>query len=151
MIDYLQGIYHFPCMGHIINTVVKNNLVDSSNDKLKAVITRCQLLKPFWHITKLLSRSNYVTCSVVYASVIRVPEILMIYESSHGFAFLEDLAKEMYNDLMDRCDVFFDNDLITAASFLDPRFKKFHFVKDDKKRDKLLSKAKNYIKKESEV
>ncbi|CAF0912916.1 unnamed protein product [Brachionus calyciflorus] len=185
MIDYLRGIEHFLCWGHIINTVVKNNLIESSNDKLKNVITKCrklvgtfrhssnltekliqsikkfenpdskcesiyklrqdvvtrwnstfmmlesvlskninckyrdqilnanelllvedllELLKPFQHIAKLLSGSSYVTCSVVYPSIIRISEILIVYESIHGFGFLDDLAKDMYNDLIDRSE-----------------------------------------------
>ena len=35
--------------------------------------------------------------------------------------------------------------MVIYATFLDPRYRKFHSIKDDKERKNLINKAKNYI------
>ena len=35
--------------------------------------------------------------------------------------------------------------MVTSSKFLDPRYRKFHFIKNDKERENFINKAKNYI------
>lgn len=131
-------------LGKEINAKYKDQILKIN--EIMMIEDLLELLKPFLHITKLLSGSSYVTCSVIYPIVTRISDILMIYESTHGFSFLDEMANEMYNDLTDRCEVYLQDDLIIAAAFLDQRYKNFHFIKDDEKRELLLLRAKNFVK-----
>ena len=51
----------------------------------------------------------------------------------------------MYNDLEERTKEHFTNPMVICATFLDPRYRKFHFIKDEKERENFINKAKNYI------
>ena len=103
------------------------------------------LLLPFHQLTELMSGSKYVTISVVIPGVIRLLEILQIFESKFGNTDIQDLAIQMYNDLEERTREHFNNPMVICATFLDPRYRKFHFIKDDKERENMINKAKNYI------
>jgi hypothetical protein len=92
-----------------------------------------------------MSGSKYVTISVVLPRVTRLLEILQIYESKFGYKDIQDLAIHMYNDLEERTKEHFTNPMVICATFLDPRYRKFHFIKDEKERENFINKAKNYI------
>jgi hypothetical protein len=92
-----------------------------------------------------MSGSKYVTISVVLPRVTRLLEILQIYESKFGNKDIQDLAIQMYNDLEERTKEHFTNPMVICATFLDPRYRKFHFIKDEKERENFINKAKNYI------
>jgi len=51
----------------------------------------------------------------------------------------------MYNDLEERTKKHYTNPMVICATFLDPRYRKFHFIKDEKERENFINKAKNYI------
>ena len=104
------------------------------------------LLHPFLQITKLSSGSKYVTSSIILPAVTRILEILQVYESKNDNQFLEELAVEMHDDLATRSKVYFDSEILKAASFLDPRYRSMSFVKDVSTRDLYRSPAQNYIK-----
>jgi hypothetical protein len=104
------------------------------------------LLKPFQELTVLISASTYVTSSIVLPAITRLTEVLHLYTSSHRFSFLDDLAVKMSDKLEDRCKAFFENSLLLASCFMDPRFKSLKFIKDQNKRDKALFDAMTYIK-----
>ena len=52
----------------------------------------------------------------------------------------------MFNDLSDRTKIHFENPIMLAATFMDPRFRSFKFIKDQSDRDLALYRAKAYIK-----
>jgi len=41
---------------------------------------------------------------------------------------LKDLAERMFNDLADRTEKHFDNPIMLAATFMDPRYRSFKFI-----------------------
>ena len=51
----------------------------------------------------------------------------------------------MHDDLFDRTRDYFNNSMVIAATFLDPRYKKLKFIKDEKERAVTIAKAKSYI------
>ena len=51
----------------------------------------------------------------------------------------------MHDDFSDRTKDFFSNSMVISSTFLDPRYRKFHFIKNDKERENFINKAKNYI------
>ena len=103
------------------------------------------LLLPFFQFTKIMSGSQYVTISVVIPGITRLLEILQIYESRFNNKEIEDLAKIMKNDLEDRTEIFFTNSMVISATFLDPRYRRFHFIKDQNQRESFVNKTKRYI------
>ena len=105
-----------------------------------------KLLKPFQELTALISASKYVTSSIVLPAVTRLIEVLMLYESSNGTTFLDDLAVEMHDDLQDRTKTYFDNKLLLTATYLDPRYRSLSFIKDELKRNQAFFDASSYIK-----
>jgi hypothetical protein len=104
-----------------------------------------ELLDPFLELTNILSCASYGTCSVVLPGVQYIIDWLHNYESRNINHFMRELAVDMAKDLYDRSRPFFKNQLFIAASFLDPRYKKFKFIKSQFERDFLHSMAKQYI------
>jgi hypothetical protein len=51
----------------------------------------------------------------------------------------------MHDDLYDRSREYFNDQMITGATFLDPRYRNFRFIKDDHERKKALKAVKTYI------
>jgi hypothetical protein len=93
-----------------------------------------------------MSSSKYVTISVVIPGVTRLLEILQLFESKFNNEFIEELSVNMHDDLERRTTEYFSNPLVICATYLDPRYRKFKFIKDEKKRIEYLEKAKLYIK-----
>ena len=52
----------------------------------------------------------------------------------------------MFNSLSDRTKDHFKNALMLAATFMDPRYRSFRFIKDQEERDMAKFKAMAYIK-----
>ena len=52
----------------------------------------------------------------------------------------------MYENLYRRTKAHFDNTLMLAATFMDPRYRSFKFIKDQNERDVARFKAQAYIK-----
>ena len=71
-------------------------------------------------------------------------EILKIYDSKNKN--INDIAEKMYQDLLARSESYFKNTFIIAASYLDQRYKKFLFIKDQNERDLFIYKAITFIK-----
>ena len=103
------------------------------------------LLLPFYQFTKIMSGSKYVTISIVIPGITRLLEILQLYESQYSNVEIEKLARSMKDDLEERTKFFFTNPMVISATFLDPRYRKFHFIKDDIEKQTFISKAKSYI------
>jgi hypothetical protein len=51
----------------------------------------------------------------------------------------------MKEDLEDKTKCFFENSMVLSATFLDPRYRKFHFIKDDTERQLMIATAKSFI------
>ena len=72
---------------------------------------------------------------------------MQIYESKNGNSFIQfDLAIKMHDDLLDRSSINFQNNILLAAAFSDPRYRSLAFIKDHNERDKALHSAQYYIK-----
>lgn len=139
-----------------------------SDDQLGIVEDLILLLDPFLEMTKLISGSKYVTSSIVLPATTRLLECLGLYEPSNGkfkgilnlrdsliilnFFFFEgndfvkDIARLMFDDLEKRALSNFNNSLLLAACFMDPRYRNFRFIKDQNTRDLATFKAQKYIK-----
>ena len=104
------------------------------------------LLNPFKELTLLISASTYVTSSIILPAVSRLIQVLQSYESLHKNDSIENLGLSMKVDLIDRTTKYFNNKLLLAATFMDPRYRSFQFIKDEQKRDKSLFEASAYIK-----
>jgi hypothetical protein len=104
------------------------------------------LLEPFLELTNIVSGSTYVTCSIVIPGVQRLIDIKHVYTSKNNNEFLDDLAVRMADDLEYRSKRYLSNDLMVAAPFMDPRYKKFKYIQDQDLRDLLQFRAKKYIK-----
>ena len=79
------------------------------------------LLDPFLEMTKLVSGSKYVTISVVLPAITTLLECLALFEPTKGNEFLRDVAVKMFDNLNDRTTKHFENRLMLAATFMDPR------------------------------
>ena len=137
-----------------IRIVICNDSITKSNyqhellseNELNIVEDLIFLLQPFLEITKLLSASEYVTSSIIIPAVTRLTKCLQNFKSIHGNNFIEEIASSMQNDLKVRSQVYFENSLLIAATFMDPRYRSFKFIEDQDKRDQTFSIAYNYIK-----
>ena len=107
---------------------------------LEIVEDLMDLLHPFLQITRLASGLKYVP------AVTRLLEILQVYRSKNDNLFLENFFVDMYNDLANRSTVYFSNEILKAASFMDPRYRSMSFIKDVETRDLYKSQAQIYIK-----
>ena len=122
----------------------KSSLLDYKD--LEIVEDLMDLLHPFLQITRLASGSKYVTSSIILPAVTRLLEILQVYRSKNDNLFLENFFVDMYNDLANRSTVYFSNEILKAASFMDPRYRSMSFIKDVETRDLYKSQAQIYIK-----
>lgn len=104
------------------------------------------LLDPFLEMTKLVSGSKYVTISVVLPAITTLLECLALFEPTKGNEFLRDVAVKMFDNLNDRTTKHFENRLMLAATFMDPRYRNFKFIKDQSDRDIAIFRAEAYIK-----
>lgn len=52
----------------------------------------------------------------------------------------------MFENLQERAIPLYDNQMLLAATFMDPRYRTLKFIKDQKERDEAKSKAYAYIK-----
>ena len=104
-----------------------------------------ELLLPFFELTELMSGTKYVTASMIQPAITRLLEILQIYKSKHENQIMEKLAVRMHDDLSDRSREYFKNPIITAATFLDPRYRMLRFIKDETERKATLKNVKAYI------
>ncbi len=64
------------------------------------------------------------------ASAIQRVECMQMFESNHGLFFIQNLAVRMHDNLVDRTRPYFKNNLLLAATFLDPRYRSLMFIKD---------------------
>jgi hypothetical protein len=104
------------------------------------------LLDPFLHLTRILSGSTYVTSSIILPGVSKLIEVLSNFKSKNEHEFMETLAKSLAKDLAARSKAYFKNPLLLAATYMDPRYRKFSFVNEAPERDAMLFKAFQYIK-----
>ena len=117
-----------------------------NNMEISVIEDLIELLLPFFQFTEMMSGTKYVTVSIVLPGVTRLLEILQIFKSKFNNKEIEQLSIKMHDDLADRTRAHFDNQMVIAATYLDPRYKKFRFVKDEVDRDRMIKKAQNYIK-----
>ena len=103
----------------------------------------CQLLEPCQEFTTAISGKSYSTISIVLPYLTRLLEIFGQFKCKNKS--ITKLARNFFDDLTDRSQVFFDHTLVITATFLDHRFKKFKFVKDQSQRELFLKKAKSHI------
>jgi hypothetical protein len=89
-----------------------------------------------------MSGSKFVTISIVIPAFTRLLEILQLYESQYNNVEIENLAKSMKDDL-EELNPMVLNPMVISATFLDPRYRKFHFIKDDIEKLTFISKAKS--------
>ena len=108
-----------------------------------------------------------MTISIVLPSVTRLLECLKLYEPSKGWLvffnskllnhllikikkkgneFLKEIAEDMFTSLNTRTSKHFSNSLMLAATFMDPRYRSFKFIKDQSERDLGMFRAQKYIK-----
>ena len=86
-----------------------------------------------------------MTSSIVLPAITRLLEVLLLYQSKHGFNFINDLS--MKDNLEDRAKTYFNKKLLLSDTFMDPRYKSLKFIKDQAERDQALFEASSYIKK----
>ena len=106
----------------------------------------CDLLQPLKELTYLFSGSSYVSMSFLFPalySLINYNYTSMEFE----FSQTEILKQELLRALNGRFNYLANNDVYVAATFLDFKFRKFLFVKEDDKREEYLDTAKTYLKK----
>jgi len=117
-----------------------------SESELNATEDLIRLLQPFKELTILISASDYVTSSIVLPAITRLMECMQMFESNHGLFFIQNLAVRMHDNLVDRTRPYFKNNLLLAATFLDPRYRSLMFIKDQNDRDRALFEASSYVK-----
>ncbi len=61
--------------------------------------------------------------------------------------FLTDITTQMCHDLTERCEkAYFNNSILHAATYMDPRYRKMTFIHNQNDRDKATSDAIRHIK-----
>jgi hypothetical protein len=63
----------------------------------------------------------------------------VLYESKFGNDNIQNLSIQMHDDLSERTKDYFNIPMVISATFLDPRYRNFHFIKDDKERQTLIN------------
>ena len=116
-----------------------------TSKEIEVIEDLIELIHPFFQLTEIMSGTKYVTISSVLPGVTRLLEILQIYNSKFKNQEIEKLAIVMHDNLFDRTREYFNNSTVMAATFLDPRYRKFKFIKDEKERKTILTTAKDYI------
>ncbi len=102
-----------------------------------------KLLKPAHEFTVLLQAYKYPTISIIIPGVTRLLNCFALCDSSNES--IQKIANLLYHDFLSRTFEYFNNIFCITASYLDPRYKKFKYISDNKK-DEYTFKAKSYIK-----
>nr|XP_047132437.1 zinc finger BED domain-containing protein 4-like [Hydra vulgaris] len=113
--------------------------------EFKVLEDLCDLLHPIKELTKLFSGKKYVTVTFLFPTLYSL--LNEILESQPIFTELvKTFQKELLRSLKGRFKYIFANDFFLAATFLDFKFRKFEFIKNDIYRYECISKAKMFIK-----
>lgn len=80
-----------------------------------------KVLNPFQAATKLMSASSYVTSSVILPATTLLLEILQISSRSSRFGSVNAMCLSMHDQLNELAAPYFQNVVLTTATFLDPR------------------------------
>ena len=102
-----------------------------NNIEISVVEDLIELLLPFFQFTEMMSGTKYVTISIALPGITRLLEILQIYKSKFNNKEIGVLAIQMHDDLAVRTCAHFENEMVIAVTYLDPRYRKFTFVKDE--------------------
>ncbi|XP_065681569.1 zinc finger BED domain-containing protein 4-like [Hydra vulgaris] len=105
----------------------------------------CDMLHPIKELTKLFSGNKYVTVAFLFPTLYSL--LNGILELQPIFTELvKTFQKELLRSLKECFKYIFANDFFLAATFLDFKFRKFEFIKNDIYRYECISKAKMFIK-----
>ena len=114
-------------------------------NEFKVLEDLCDLLHPVKELTILFSGKKYVTVTFLFPTLYSL--VNGILESQPIFTELvKTFQKELLRSLKGRFKYIFANDFFLAATFLDFKFRKFEFIKNDTYRYECISKAKMFIK-----
>ena len=117
--------------------IIKNNEFDILKKLAKT-------LRPFEKVTKKISGSRYVTCSFYIPAIFTLLEELNVKPDDSNFELvIKSTLRKVLESYMSKYDLL-KTDLLLAASFLDPNFKKFSKL-PEQDRISNISKAINYI------
>lgn len=86
----------------------------------------CAILKPFHEFTLQMSQTKFATISIILPALTRLKEILHCLVLP---ANLDIIAKELHSCLETRSAAYYSNILVLAATYLDPRHRRFRFIK----------------------
>nr|XP_047144767.1 zinc finger BED domain-containing protein 4-like [Hydra vulgaris] len=113
--------------------------------EFKVLEDLCDLLHPIKELTKFFSGKKYVTVTFLFPTLYSL--LNEILESQPIFTELvKTFQKELLRSLKGRFKYIFASDFFLAATFLDFKFRKFEFIKNDIYRYECISKAKMFIK-----
>ena len=120
------------------------------NNEFKILEQLSLLLQPLKEITTIFSGRSYNTISLLYPSI----HYLInggLKEVSLSNPMILNLRENLESSLRTRFRYLFNNEIFIAATFLNYKYRKFEFVRDDHERINLLKKCKQYIKSKFEI
>ena len=86
------------------------------------------LLKPMHEFTKILSGSQYTTCSIILPAVYKLTDYFANFKSESNIRTIMNLAIKFKDKFNRRCEDFLKIEKLYAATYLDPRFRTFNFL-----------------------
>ena len=121
-----------------INKTIK--LFVPNNSEFDLIEDLCLILKPIKQLTVSLSGRDYITISILFPFIYN----LVNFQLKNINLKIEDVRAvkdELIESLNKRFLYIFQTDIFLAFTFLDFRFKKFEFIKNQNERVSYLEKA----------
>ena len=126
----------------VVGNTFKTNM--PKEDEFEVIKDFYKLLQPMKDLTKFLSAWNYVTASQIYPIIhyiFKEKFANVIVSTSH----IQTIKTELLHSIKGRFSYLLNEKFFWCCTFLDYRFKKFEFVKDEIERNQIREKAIEFL------
>ena len=103
------------------------------------------LLEPIHDFTKILSGSQYTTCSIILPAVYKLTDYFANFKSESNNRTIMNLSIKFKDSLNRRCEDFLKTEKLYAATYLDPRFRTFKYMSNKTAKIACVKKAHSLV------
>lgn len=103
------------------------------------------VLQPFYDFTENLSGSKYVTCSIIIPTYYLIIQNMDLLKDSTTNNDINNVIDDLKASLTSRGSCYVQKIELLTATYLDPRFRNFKFISDNKTKGKLLDDVTRFI------